>query len=410
MKVQLDDRFVIDSEENKIRFLETIYGNLATVYLKSKRDNLDSILMQKSFYGNEHSTMGSGFYAVYEVDDLKKVDARKFGGYIFKCVVPVGKMLILDYDEYIKSPVYRIVGGLETDFEYVFNQLSYFNIKITDNLEKLVFKAYEMNGTTASIAKVIYEMVPFTKKVIDGMVYATKEFGSTIVCYPPTKVQVIGKSVDGGKTFEKVDVDKDYLSLVMNNKIAPSDYEFTGVLYRPEDFGITDYEFVGRRLNVFKINGKIGFSDKKLDKVPYEFGSMFFGSFNISKNNIESLNGCPDKVTGYFDCSFNPLLSLKGCPKEIGGEFFAVGCGLRSLEHFPEKINYSIDVSFNKLKSLKGLPEAVNGDLILSGNNLTNLKGLPILIAGDLFIDRKIGYSVSEIRKLSEVRGEVILT
>lgn len=83
------------------------------------------------------------------------------------------------------------------------------------------------------------------------------------------------------------------------------------------------------------VNGNVELGVYKLDKIPLKF------------NN----------VSGYFNISYNNITSLEGCPKYIGGIFYCNNNKLTSLEYFPNKIKYSILLKGNPLESLAGFNE-----------------------------------------------------
>lgn len=81
-----------------------------------------------------------------------------------------------------------------------------------------------------------------------------------------------------------------------------------------------------------------------------------------SKNNykLESLEGCPEVVTGDFwinNCK--SLKTLKGAPKEVGGRFVCSGCPLESLEGCPEKVGSFNCDECRLIKNLEGGPKEV---------------------------------------------------
>lgn len=80
------------------------------------------------------------------------------------------------------------------------------------------------------------------------------------------------------------------------------------------------------------VNGNVELGVYKLDKIPLKF------------NN----------VSGYFNISYNNITSLEGCPKHIGGIFYCNNNKLTSLEHFPNKVVYDIMLINNPLESLEG--------------------------------------------------------
>lgn len=85
-------------------------------------------------------------------------------------------------------------------------------------------------------------------------------------------------------------------------------------------------------------------------------GKYFEGRFfRAALNDLDSLEGSPEIVSGDFFCSNNELRSLKGAPKIVGGDFWCV--------------------NNDKLESLEGAPESVRGSFacspkLLYGENL----------------------------------------
>ena len=78
---------------------------------------------------------------------------------------------------------------------------------------------------------------------------------------------------------------------------------------------IGTYQFVDGK---YEVDGDVNLSDRGLWEIPVRF-KYVSGNFNISKNYIESLYGCPEYVDGNFDCSSNYLVNLKYFPLIIKG-------------------------------------------------------------------------------------------
>jgi len=102
-------------------------------------------------------------------------------------------------------------------------------------------------------------------------------------------------------------------------------------------------------------------------------------SYGLSGNIIENLVKFPEKISGSFLINNNELLKeLEGCPREIGGNFDVSDCPLlNSLKGGPETVGKNYLCSNSGLDNLNGAPKKVGGFLDLSGNNLINLKGIP---------------------------------
>lgn len=75
-----------------------------------------------------------------------------------------------------------------------------------------------------------------------------------------------------------------------------------------------------------------------VDRLPISFGTAHY-DFDISHNDLTTLDGCPHTVNGHFSCSWNPrLTSLEGMPSYIGKEFLMLGCNITSLRGINEHL------------------------------------------------------------------------
>jgi hypothetical protein len=119
-------------------------------------------------------------------------------------------------------------------------------------------------------------------------------------------------------------------------------------------------------------------------KIPFgiRFGNVA-GNFVFSHNELDSLEGIPEKVDGFFDCSYNELASLEGVTQTVGGGFDCSNNNIVSLEEAPRTINGNFYCYFNNLTSLKGAPETIKGNFYFHGNDeLESLEGAPLHITG----------------------------
>jgi len=89
--------------------------------------------------------------------------------------------------------------------------------------------------------------------------------------------------------------------------------------------------------------GSVDLWNKKLDKLPdYIQFNKVYGKFNIGKNNLTSLKGCPLFVAGFFACNNNQLKNLDFFPECVEG-----GC---DVSRNPVKFNYKYVKSISKIK------------------------------------------------------------
>ena len=102
------------------------------------------------------------------------------------------------------------------------------------------------------------------------------------------------------------------------------------------------------------LNGKLNGQ-----KLPVKFKQVD-GYFDISNNNITTLEGCPKTVSRDFNCSRNKLTSLFDCPAEVG-EFDCSHNLLKTLSYAPKEVKGSFDCSYNELTSITGSPRTIKG-------------------------------------------------
>ena len=100
-----------------------------------------------------------------------------------------------------------------------------------------------------------------------------------------------------------------------------------------------------------------------------EYGNKYkSGNFNIYKKKINSLDGCPQHITGWFRCDVNYLTSL------VGG---------------PQIVDDTYDCNNNQLTDLEGCASHISGSLMCTNNNITSLLGIHKIIKSciDIYCD-----------------------
>ena len=132
------------------------------------------------------------------------------------------------------------------------------------------------------------------------------------------------------------------------------------------------------------VDGNVFLYNMDLTEIPLKFNKVN-GLFDISHNNITSLEGSPKYVGVYFNCYSNELTSLEGSPNYVGSYF---------------------SCSYNKLNALDGSTERVGGHFYCISNNITTLKGFPMIINQNLYLaDNPISIIDSSI----EIKGDITL-
>lgn len=137
------------------------------------------------------------------------------------------------------------------------------------------------------------------------------------------------------------------------------------------------------------VHGSVNLNGTLQEKrLPINF-KLVDGYFDISNNDLTSLDGCPEQVTKDFNCSFNKLESLFGGPQKVG-DFNCSNNLLKNLSYCPKEINGLFDCSNNELTSIKGSPRTIRGYFSCANNKINMLKGGPKHI--DSYFDCSYNY------------------
>lgn len=155
----------------------------------------------------------------------------------------------------------------------------------------------------------------------------------------------------------------------IDSTLAKSDYEIDKMAID---------EFI--RKNYKQISNKYIISKKKNKDGKYELSST--GSIYINSIATELVNDLFvwKKVKSFFACNNNHIKNLIGAPKEVTNLYCHYSYNLESLEGCPEKIDGEVILRFTAISSLDGLPEKVGRLQCDHCNNLVNLKGCPQII------------------------------
>lgn len=108
----------------------------------------------------------------------------------------------------------------------------------------------------------------------------------------------------------------------------------------------------------------------------FKFGQIE-GDF-YCPDNITSLEGGPDYVSGLFTCGYSNIKTLEGAPR-YAKKFNCDYCKkLKSLKGGPDEVGIFVCTRCSALKSLEGAPKKVNDFDCSQCTKLMNLKGSPI--------------------------------
>jgi len=193
---------------------------------------------------------------------------------------------------------------------------------------------------------------------------------------------------------------------------------------------IKNYKIDPKTLKV-TVNGNVKIQFKKLEFLPVNFESVS-GNFDITGNELISLDGCPDVVGGNFNCSGNNIKFLKNGPKSVKGDYNCSHNELISIEGVGT-IGKSFNCEYNRIVTLKEGPIKIEkGDYLCGYNQLINLEGAPFEVNGNFeckgnrinnieptslkkvtgFFDiskNPKNFSVDEIKAIIEVKGRIVI-
>ncbi len=181
--------------------LEDIYGRYATVYHRTSVEDLVNRIYDSGFKPGSENLYGKGFYATYDLESqFKESDMGEvYGNVLVKFQVNIDNFLILDYSEFIKSPLGRQLKYTKEDF--IFKQLDYFKINYNEDIvdEYIYEEQY-----SSELALYIYEYNPNLYKKINGMIFIGNTDGRVLVCYHPNNLLIpisYSLNVDDGYYF-----------------------------------------------------------------------------------------------------------------------------------------------------------------------------------------------------------------
>lgn len=142
--------------------------------------------------------------------------------------------------------------------------------------------------------------------------------------------------------------------------------------------GLVDIEgsfyCIGGQLNIGP-GGPQPYTSPLTDFLGIRFGHVT-GNFSVTRKQLTSLEGAPQRVDGDFNCGHNTLIDLDGAPQRVGGNFSCHGNKLTSLEGGPREVEGGYYCQNNQLVNLKGAPPSPKC-LHASTNPLESLEGIP---------------------------------
>lgn len=207
--------------------------------------------------------------------------------------------------------------------------------------------------------------------------------GSVPPAAPPSAPRIIAPAGPAGPSVSVRPVAKASARVAATPSASSWEDQVTNFL---SEKGVSKEQFKFNGDNTVSIEADdVDFSDLLLRKVPMKITEIK-GDFHLGGMFIESLQNCPDTITGDFDCTHcEKLTSLTGGPREVGGDYaISNNSNLSSLEGVAQKIGGDFNCSRNsKLTSLKGIHKMikqVNGEMNFADSGVKeNVLGLLVI-------------------------------
>ena len=140
---------------------------------------------------------------------------RSYGPIIVKFMInSLNRFLILDYEEFIKGPVFKKINTNKDNF--IYDQMKYFKfnkyVPFEEILnEEMIKMKSDPNYFSSDLAMKIHSKYRYLKKIIDGMIFTGRNDGKVLVCYNTDLLIPLSYSINNGVTWVKADKNLDYL-------------------------------------------------------------------------------------------------------------------------------------------------------------------------------------------------------
>jgi hypothetical protein len=332
---------------------EVIYSNIATVYHRTRVEDIANKIYDTGFTPGGGDAYGRGFYSTYELESQEGLKMQHYGNVVLKCAVNLSDFFFFDWSEFIKTPLFKYKLVKSTEETFIQDQIQYYKINLDSK-----YDARSVNYTS-QIASFIHDESDLDKKVA-GIVFTGRTDGKVLVCYDVKRIQPLAYKKDG-EDWVKGELTKDFIkkSSVSAINANMSKYSLFG-------YG----SLVDNRDGTFDINGNLWLS--KIKKLLPGIRNVY-GVVYASNRGLTTLENFPTgTVRDTLEISMNKLTSLEHSPKKVS----SLSCTdnlLTNLKYCPE-IFRSLDCSDNRITSLEGCPPNLD-TLICSYNQLTTLDG-----------------------------------
>jgi hypothetical protein len=214
---------------NNIIF-ESIYSNKATVYHRTKIEDLINKIYNTGFRAGVGDTYGKGFYSTYELESqFRQRMKSNYGDIIVKFMInSLNRFMFFDYDQFLKSSVSKKIKTSKDMF--IIDQMKYFGFDKYDKYkqidEKKILELQKTSNYSSHIASYVYNVYKkLLIKIIDGIVFTGRHDGLVLVSYNNDIIIPLSYSDNEGKSWRPANKDINYLKKVFSQNSDTSKQE-----------------------------------------------------------------------------------------------------------------------------------------------------------------------------------------
>ena len=186
---------------------EEIYGNMATVYHRTRYEDLVNAVYTEGFKPGDGDFYGKAFYATYTLASQEEKKMKRYGDTVVKFAVPLNNFFFFDWSEYRKT---QLAKELESSpISFIKDQVKHYGLSYpADKDEWAEFNSIRFR-TSSKMAMRFCEYSNIQRKV-NGLVLIGENDGMVLVCYKTSIIIPLAQKKDGESTFTKVEKNKEH--------------------------------------------------------------------------------------------------------------------------------------------------------------------------------------------------------
>ena len=168
---------------------EDIYGNRATVYHRTKADDLIDSIKADGFKPGGGDFYGVGFYSTYDLESQMKINMQSsYGPNVVKFSVDLTNFFFCDYNEFEKTPLFRehnkkYPNRKFTELNFIKYQFRYYKMEVGPEQAQKWQEETNDKRYTSDVARIFVRSIPYFEKKCAGIVFTGRSDGLVLVAY-----------------------------------------------------------------------------------------------------------------------------------------------------------------------------------------------------------------------------------